>query len=89
MIVLFGGDVRDLETLLVEERLREGWEPKVRSRMGLTLGAFNKTVLQVEFGIPKDPAVLAQLTNDAEAAQSSQVEGSMVIINTGTDTGGK
>jgi len=53
LLKMWGGQVKDLEPLLREERLLEGWETKVRSRMGLTMGAFNRTVLQVELGIRK------------------------------------
>lgn len=54
MLTLFGGRVEDLRTFLVEERLPVGWEPKIRTLYGLTIGTFNKTVLQVELGI-KEP----------------------------------
>ncbi|KIM82861.1 hypothetical protein PILCRDRAFT_97385 [Piloderma croceum F 1598] len=37
-------------TFLLEERLPEGWEPKIRSPYGLTIGAIDKTVLGVELG---------------------------------------
>jgi hypothetical protein len=89
MLTLFGGKVHDLEALLIEERLLDGWEPKVRSRMGLTIGAFNTTVFKVEFGIPKDPVVLAKLTSDAEVAQQAGtgVEESVVVV-TGADARG-
>ena len=41
----------DLRTVLSEERLPEGWESRVRKPYGLTMLAFNSTVLPVEFGI--------------------------------------
>jgi hypothetical protein len=88
LLTLFGGRVSDLEALLIDERLLEGWEPKVRSRMGLTVGAFNATVFNVEWGIPKDPETLAKLSSDAEAAQAGTVQES-VVVSTGAETGGK
>jgi hypothetical protein len=51
MLLFWGGKVRDLEALLIEERLPEGWQPKVLSRFGLTMAAFNATVFRVEYGI--------------------------------------
>lgn len=50
MLIIFDGKVDDLESILVEERIPDGWEPKLRSRKGLTLLTFNKTVLKVELG---------------------------------------
>jgi len=51
MLTIFGGRVEDLRTLLLEERLPEGWESRVRKPYGLTLLTFNWTVLPVELGI--------------------------------------
>jgi hypothetical protein len=51
LLTIFGGRVKDLTSFLIEERLPEGWEPRIRSRYGLTIGTFNKTVLRVELGI--------------------------------------
>ncbi|KAF9030306.1 Cloroperoxidase [Hymenopellis radicata] len=48
LLTILGGRVEDLEPFLVEERLPEGWEPRVMSRMGLTIQTFNGTVLKVE-----------------------------------------
>jgi len=74
LLKLFGGKIRNLEALLVEERLLDGWEPAVRSRMGLTMAAFNGTVLAVEMGIPSDPVKLSKLVSEAEAAQTAGTE---------------
>ncbi|KAF7986068.1 hypothetical protein HWV62_41458 [Athelia sp. TMB] len=56
MLTLFGGNIEDLRVFLLEERLQDGWEPKIRNPYGLTIAAFNKTVLQVELGV-KEPKV--------------------------------
>ena len=40
--------MRDIHTFLTEERLPEGWESRVRDRMGLTFFAFHRTVFRVE-----------------------------------------
>ncbi|VDB87125.1 unnamed protein product [Peniophora sp. CBMAI 1063] len=51
MLTIFGGRVRDLATILIEERLPTGWEPRVRDRFGLTFAKFNMTVMPVEMGV--------------------------------------
>jgi len=51
MLTIFGGRVDDLETILTEERLPDGWESRIRKTFGLTMAAFNFTVLKVERGI--------------------------------------
>jgi hypothetical protein len=53
--VIFGGKVTDLELFLKEERIPEGWESKMRSRMGLTFLDFNRTILKVEHAIKETP----------------------------------
>jgi len=54
LLTIFGGRVEDLEVILKEERLPEGWESRVRNPWGLTFGAFNSTVLRVELGIDEN-----------------------------------
>jgi len=51
MLAVFGGRVNDLRAMLLEERIPEGWEPRIRSRYGYTMGAFNVTVFRVLFGL--------------------------------------
>jgi hypothetical protein len=51
MLALFGGSISDLTPILTEERFPEHWEPRVRSRFGLTMAKFNGTVLPVEMGV--------------------------------------
>ncbi|PBL03128.1 Cloroperoxidase [Armillaria gallica] len=48
MLTIMGGRVQDLESLLIEERIPNGWESRILSRNGLTFLAFNRTVLKVE-----------------------------------------
>jgi hypothetical protein len=69
LLTLFGGRVDDLTPFLLEERIPDGWEPRVRSRFGLTIATFNRTVLRVEFGIKEevDPAPAAP--TDAAVAE--------------------
>lgn len=54
LLTIFGGQTRDLHTILGQERLPDGWEPRVRTRMGLTILGFNSTVMGVEFGIQEE-----------------------------------
>jgi len=57
MLTIFGGRIADLEPLLREERIPDGWEPRVRARRGLTFATFNRTVFKVERGIKETPPV--------------------------------
>ena len=54
MLTIFGGKVRDLRPILLEERLPDGWQPSERHPMGLTLLPFQSTVLTVEMGIREE-----------------------------------
>ncbi|KAI5991716.1 Chloroperoxidase [Pisolithus marmoratus] len=51
MLRIFGGRTDDLRSVLLDERLPDGWESRVREPYGLTMLAFNRTVLPVEWGI--------------------------------------
>ena len=51
LLKVFGGIVADLRTFLLEERLPDGWEPRVRHRAGLTMIEINFTVGKVELGV--------------------------------------
>jgi hypothetical protein len=51
MLTLFGGSISDLTPMLTDERFAEDWEPRVRSRFGLTMAKFNTTVIPVELGV--------------------------------------
>ena len=54
MLTIFGGRMDDLRPFLTEERLPDGWESRIRHRMGLSMLEFNLTVLPVELGIPEE-----------------------------------
>lgn len=54
MLTILGGKVKDLRPFLLEERIPDGWQPRVIHPMGLTMAAFNRTALQVEFGIKEE-----------------------------------
>ncbi|KIM41361.1 hypothetical protein M413DRAFT_71959 [Hebeloma cylindrosporum] len=51
MLTIFGGRIDDIESILVDERIPDGWESRIRKRMGLTFASFNLTVFKVERGI--------------------------------------
>ncbi|PPQ73616.1 hypothetical protein CVT26_010524 [Gymnopilus dilepis] len=70
----FGGRVSDLDAFLREERLPQGWESRVRKRMGLTFADFNSTALKVELGIneKKYKAKLASTTKYGSTWNSQQ-----------------
>ena len=54
MLTIFGGRMDDLRPFLTEERLPDGWESRIRHRMGLSMLEFNLTVLPVELGISEE-----------------------------------
>ncbi|KAI0372444.1 Cloroperoxidase [Pilatotrama ljubarskyi] len=54
LLTIFGGKMQDLRPLLSEERIPDGWEPRIRHRMGLTMMEFNGTVLPVELNIKEE-----------------------------------
>jgi hypothetical protein len=54
LLTIFGGCVPDLYTFLVEERLPDGWESRVRDQMGLTIFKFNRTIFRLEFGVEEE-----------------------------------
>lgn len=51
LLTIFGGRVDDLRSIVLHERIPEGWESRIRQPYGLTMTHFNKTVLAVEFGV--------------------------------------
>jgi len=50
LLTLFGGSVAPIRTLLLEERIEDGWVPANASRFGVTLAAFNNTAIKVALG---------------------------------------
>jgi len=95
MLTIFGGRVEDLRTVLLEERLPEGWESRVRSRFGLTFAAFNTTVLPVVAGmsgwetqkpslnaaeLSGAPAILDQAGNGEAATQDAAVHAGVAAM---------
>jgi len=73
LLTIFGGRVRDLESVLIEERLPEGWESRVTARLGLTFAKFNFTVLPLEFST-NEKKYRDKLASEQQAPQSSQAQ---------------
>ncbi|KIK11962.1 hypothetical protein PISMIDRAFT_689916 [Pisolithus microcarpus 441] len=67
LLSIFGGRVGDLRSVLLDERLPDQWESRVREPYGLTLLAFNRSILSVEWGT--DESKWAGKT-EREAAQA-------------------
>ncbi|KIJ98661.1 hypothetical protein K443DRAFT_680585 [Laccaria amethystina LaAM-08-1] len=70
LLTIFGGRVSDLESILIDERLPEGWESRIRKPFGLTIASFQPTVLKVEFGI--DESKYAAEASSTAAAESGK-----------------
>lgn len=51
---IFGGKVKDLRTFLLEERLPDGWQPRIRHPYGLTMAEFNALGIKIELGITEE-----------------------------------
>ncbi|TBU52498.1 Cloroperoxidase [Dichomitus squalens] len=54
ILKVFGGVVADLRAFLGEERLPDGWEPRTRHRMGLTMTEINLKIAHVELGVKEE-----------------------------------
>ena len=70
MLTLFAGSISDLTPMLIEERFPDDWEPRVRSRFGLTMAKFNSTVIPVERGV--DTKKIEQLEAGGELPAGSK-----------------
>ena len=71
MLTIFGGRVNDLRPMLSEERFSENWEPRILSRFGLTMAAFNFTVLPVERGVNTKPFEVQKDGQEIQVQDSS------------------
>ena len=65
--MIFGGRVLDLKSILIDEKLPEEWESRVRSRVGLTSAKLNSSVLPMEYNTRKQLA-----SQQAEASQDAE-----------------
>jgi hypothetical protein len=72
MLTILGGRVKDLRPFLLEERIPDGWQPRVLHPMGLTMTEFNQTAMKVELGIKEELPAYFGLSDSA--AQQKKVE---------------
>jgi len=73
-LTIFGGRVDDLESILIEERIPDGWESRIRKVKGLTFAAFNPVVFKVERGIDEEK-YKAKVAAEAAASSTPAPEG--------------
>ena len=73
MLTIFAGSISDLTPMLTEERFPENWEPRVRSRYGLTMAKFNGTVMPVEMGVNTKKIKQLEAESRVQADVSSPV----------------
>jgi len=71
LLTIFGGRIKDIEPVLLEERLPEGWESRIRRRMGLTFASFNFTVARVELGIDEKKYLAEKAAAETTAADAA------------------
>lgn len=80
MLTLFGGRIDDLTPMLTEERFSDNWEPRVRSRFGLTMFKFNiGHVIPVERGV--DTKKIEKERAEAEAAATTKTVGTVETVD--------
>jgi len=70
LLMIFGGRVLDLKSILIDEKLPEEWESRVRSRAGLTSAKLNSSVLPMEYRTRKEYRAKLAL-QQAEASQDA------------------
>jgi len=87
LITIFGGQVKDLETILLEERIPEGWESRVRRWFGLTLTQINlSAVMWVENGINEEKYIREKAAAQAKAKAAVTHEKDFTIQNVDAST---
>ena len=71
--MIFGGRVRDLKSVLIDEKLPEEWESRVRSRAGLTSAKLNLRVLPMESRTRKEYYTKQKLQHLKECSSALNV----------------
>ncbi|KAJ7743557.1 Chloroperoxidase [Mycena metata] len=69
LLLVFGGRVADLGPFLREERIPQGWEPRIVSRYGLSLLEFNRNIFKVERAIKEEIPVVTAVGQDETGAE--------------------
>lgn len=72
MANVFGGHISDLEIMLFEERIPDGWESRILKRKGLTMQAFNKDAFRIEKNTKKIMAAVTANGNQVVEEQEKQ-----------------
>ena len=72
-LTIFGGLVDDIESILIDERIPDGWESRIRKRKGLTFAAFNPVVYKVERAIDEEK-YKAKVAGEADSAKVAASE---------------
>ncbi|KAL1707752.1 Chloroperoxidase [Schizophyllum commune] len=89
MVRIFGGKLDDIETMLLEERITDGWESSTKARHGLTILSFQSTVKAVAKGIDEGAAARemeGEAARDLEKGTASDLEGeNMIAMEGGKD----
>lgn len=71
LLTIFGGRIDDIRTLLLEERLPERWESRVRAPWGLTMASFNAVSMKIELAVDERPD---RTTSETEATEEGENE---------------
>jgi len=71
LLTIFGGRLKDIESILVDERIPDGWESCILKPYGLTMASFNSTVLPVELGVDEKKYRAKLASQSAEAAANT------------------
>jgi len=72
LLAIFGGRVKDVESILVEERIPDGWESRIMKPYGLTFATFNTFVLPLEFGID-EKKYRAKVAAESKATEATPI----------------
>ncbi|KAL1756045.1 Chloroperoxidase [Schizophyllum commune] len=88
MLRIFGGKLDDLETVLLEERIPDGWESSTKARHGLTILSFQDTVKAVVKGIDEGAAARemeGEAAKDLEKGSAKDMEREKMVGVEGKD----
>ncbi|KAJ8517165.1 heme-thiolate peroxidase [Pleurotus djamor] len=73
LLTIYGGRMDDLRPILVEERIPDGWESRIRKPFGLTMITFNVgTVFKVEKESQKEQKVYAASLDDSSVHKNPE-----------------
>ena len=64
--------MKDVESILVDERIPEGWESRIVKPYGLTFATFNTFVLPLEFGVD-EKKYRAKVAAESKATEATPI----------------